>query len=102
MTKIILKKMIKIKIDEIMHQTLKRFIYFIIFSYIITLFILYYITCFNYRYYYIVNEWIKSSIFIFISIQILNILIIFAESSLRYLSFKNKRKKIYKLSLFLA
>ena len=96
------EKLIKIKIDKIMHQALKRFIYFIIFSYIITLFILYYITCFNYRYYYIIIEWIKSSIFIFISIQILNILIIFAESSLRYLSFKTNSEKIYKLSLFLA
>ena len=96
------EKLIKIKIDKIMHQALKRFIYFIIFSYIITLFILYYITCFNYRYYYIIIEWIKSSIFIFISIQILNILIIFAESTLRYLSFKTNSEKIYKLSLFLA
>ena len=96
------EKLIKIKIDKIMHQALKRFIYFIIFSYIITLFILYYITCFNYRYYYITIEWIKSSIFIFISIQILNILIIFVESSLRYLSFKANSEKIYKLSLFFA
>ena len=85
-----------------MNQTLKRFIYFIIFSYFITLFSLYYITCFNYRYYYITNEWIKSSIFIILSIQILTILIILIESSLRYISFKTNSEKIYKFSLFFS
>ena len=65
-----------------MHLALKRFLYFIIITYFITLFILYYITCFNYRYYYIISEWIKSSIFIFISIQILTISVILVESSL--------------------
>ena len=83
-----------------MHLALKRFLYFIIITYFITLFILYYITCFNYRYYYIISEWIKSSIFIFISIQILTISVILVESSLRYLSFKTNSENIYKLSLF--
>ena len=67
---------VKIKIYKILEIVLKRFIYFIIFSFIISLFFLFYIICFNYKYYYITNEWIKSSIFIILLMQIVSIIII--------------------------
>ena len=91
---------IQIKIKEILNIVLNRFIYFIIFSFILTFFSLYYITCFNYRYYYITYEWIKSSVFIIIFMEILSILIILLESILRFISLKINSEKIYKLSLF--
>ena len=75
--KIILKRKnnniddMKIKIKEIMVKTLRRYLYFIIFAFVLSLFSLFYITCFNYRYYYSTSEWIKSSIFIIIFIEIL-------------------------------
>ena len=75
--KIILKRKnnniddMKIKIKEIMVKTLRRYLYFIIFVFVLSLFSLFYITCFNYRYYYSTSEWIKSSIFIIIFIEIL-------------------------------
>ncbi len=91
---------IKMKLNEILKKIQKRFLYFIIFVFIFLLFSLYYITCFNYRYYYSITELIKSSIFIIIFMEILSILAILLESSFRFLSFKLKSEKIYKLSLF--
>ena len=93
---------VKIKIYKILEKVLRRFIYFIIFTFIISLFLLFYITCFNYRYYYITNEWIKSSIFIILFMQIISIIIILIETLLRLLSFKVNSEKIYKLSLFFS
>ena len=106
--KIILKRKnnniddMKIKIKEIMVKTLRRYLYFIIFVFVLSLFSLFYITCFNYRYYYSTSEWIKSSIFIIVFIEILSIITIFFESCLRMLSFKINSEKIYKLSLFFS
>ena len=93
------KEDIIIKLKQISDKALRRYIYFIIFSFIISLFCLYYITCFNYRYYYITNEWIKSSVFIIIFMEVLSHLAILIQTSLRFLSFKFSSEKIYKLSL---
>jgi hypothetical protein len=90
---------VKNKINQILEKVLKRYFFFIVFSFIITLFSLYYITCFNYRYYYITNEWIKSSIFIIILMEIVSFVTILIESSLRFLSLKFNSEKFYKLSL---
>ena len=98
-SKLNLKEDIIIKLKQISDKTLWRYFYFIIFSFIITLFSLYYITCFNYRYYYMTNEWIKSSVFIVIFMEVLSLLAILVETSLRFLSFKFSSEKIYKLSL---
>ena len=93
---------IKIKINKTFINVSRRIIYFIIFSFILSLSLLYYITCFNYRYYYITEEWIKSSIFIILLMEVLTIIIILLESSLRYLSLKINSEKIYKLSLLIS
>ena len=93
---------VKFKMFNIMKQLHKRFIFFIIFSFILTLFSLYYITCFNYRYYYITSEWIQSSVFIIIFMEILAILTILLETSFRFLGLKVNSEKIYKLSLFFS
>ena len=90
------------KINEVFHSILKRYLYFIIFSFIITLFSLDYITCFNYKYYYITNEWIKSSVFIILFMEILSIISIFIETGLRFLGLKFNSEKIYKLSLLFS
>ena len=68
--KIILKRKNN-NIDDMMVKTLRRYLYFIIFAFVLSLFSLFYNTCFNYRYYYSTSEWIKSSIFIIIFIEIL-------------------------------
>ena len=93
---------IKEKFNDIIKTTKRRFIYFFIFSFILTLFSLYYITCFNYKYYYITNEWIISSVFLIIFMEILTILCITIETCFRFLGLKLNSEKIYKFSLIFS
>ena len=74
----------------------------IIISYVISLFTWYYLSCFNNVYPNIKHEWVKSSIFIIIIMQLVPILLGFLETSLRYISFKCNSEKIYKLSQFIS
>ena len=48
------------------------------------------------------NEWIKSSILIIIIMQIVYILKILLETIIRFISFKLKSERIYKLSLIIS
>ena len=73
--------------------------YFIILSYIITTISWFYISCFNNVYYYSKIEWIKSSIFCFLLIEIIiSILIFLIESILRFLAIYYKNEKLFKWS----
>ena len=74
----------------------------IIISYVISLFTWYYLSCFNNVYPNIKHEWVKSSIFIIIIMQLVPILLGFLETSFRYISFKCNSEKIYKLSQFIS
>ena len=58
----------------------------------------YYVSCFNNVYPYTKIEWIKSSIVIIIGNQLLPIPMGLLETSLRFLSFKYKSEKVFKLS----
>ena len=93
---------IKAKVYQTLKSILNRMTYFIIISFIITFFTMYYISCFNYIYPHMKLEWIKSSIFIIIFMQILSLLLILLESIVRYISFLLKSEKVYKISLFLS
>ena len=90
------------EISKICKMIKKRYILFIILSFIITSFTLLYISCFNSVYPHMRNEWIKSSIIIIIIMEILSILKCLLETILRFISFKCKSEKIYKLSLILS
>ena len=79
----------------------KRYIIFIIIVTIILIISFLYLLCFNYVYPYSQIEWIKSSIAIMIIMQILSFLKCILETSLRYLSYKCKSEKLYKISMFL-
>lgn len=74
----------------------------IITNYIIAIFSWYYISCFNNVYPNIKIEWIISSIFIIIIAQILIFIIVFLETCIRFISFKCKSEKLYKLSHLLS
>lgn len=71
---------------------------FFIISYIITIFSWYFISCFNNVYPNTKREWIISSIFIFLSIQIMYLFLALFETILRFLSFKLKSEKLFKIS----
>ena len=76
----------------------KRYIYFIVFVYIILIICLYYLVCFNSIYPNIQIEWIKSSILIIVIRQILSVLQCLLETSLRILSFHFENERLYKIS----
>ena len=80
----------------------KRYISFIIFAFVVLLISLYYLLCFNYVYPKTQIEWIKSSVAIFIIIQILSILKILLQAILRFISFKCESEKLFHVSKFLG
>ena len=92
----------KIRMDIVIfiQKMEKYYNYFIITSYFITLLSWAYISCFNDVYYYSQNEWIKSSFFFFIIVEIISIFIALFETIFRYLSICSKNEKIFKLSKF--
>jgi len=94
-------KVLKQKITEIMKEIKKRYIAFIIVVSFILILSFFYLLCFNYVYPYSQIEWIKSSITIIIIMQLLSLLKCILETSLRYLSYKLKSEKLYKISKIL-
>ena len=93
-----LKYEIPIKIKSI----IKYIKILIIINYIIIIFSWYYLSCFNNVYPNINNEWILSSIFNIIIMQLLPFISTILEACLRFLSIKCESEKLFKLSLFLS
>jgi hypothetical protein len=71
---------------------------FFVINFVIYIFSFLYIISFNYVYHFTQIEWIKSSIFIIIVIDLCFIIVCLACAGLRILSFKCKSDRIYKLS----
>ena len=92
--RLIIKRSIAMLIREIK----KRYVSFIIMTFIILVISLYYILCFNYVYPKTQVEWIKSSVLIIFIIQLLSLLKCLYESLFRFLSFKCESEKLFKLS----
>ena len=92
---------LKYETIKIIRDLNKRYNYFIILSFIVIIFTWYYVSCFNYVYKYSRSEWIKSTIAIIIIMQIISVLACLLESIIRFLGFKLKSEKIYKISLLL-
>ena len=93
---------LKYEISKIIKIIKIRYNLFIILSFVITIFTLFYILCFNIVYPSMKNEWIKTSIIIIVVIQILSLLECFLESLIRIISFKCKSEKLYKISYLLS
>ena len=93
---------LKYEITRIIKSINSRNNWFILLSFVITIFTLYYVFCFNNIYPSMKGEWIKTSIIIIFSMQALSILQSFLETSIRFISFKCKSEKIYKISLLLS
>ena len=89
---------LKGEIIKVIEGIRKSYIGFICLVFFILIVSLYYFICFNYVYPNFQIEWIKSSIIIFIILQILSILTCLLETILRFLSFHYKSEKIYKIS----
>ena len=80
----------------------KRYLSFIIVSFIVSVFIWYHISCFNNVYKHMKGEWLVFSILIIVCIQLLSIVTSLVETILRFLSFRFKSEKLYKLSLIFS
>ena len=83
----------------IIQKIKSRYSLFFIIAYIISFFSWYYINCFNNVYPHIKGEWIISSICFILTMQILFPLVLsIVETNIRYLSFKCKSEKLFKIS----
>ena len=89
------------KIKELINSLIKRYLAFIIIVSIILILSFFYLLCFNYVYPYTQIEWIKSSITIMIIMQALYTLKCILETSMRFLSYRLKSEKLYKISQIL-
>ena len=94
--------LLKNEITRIIKKIVLRNTFFIIFSFVMSIFSLYYILCFNSVYPHVRNEWIKSSIIIIIVMQLLYLLECLFETIFRFISFKYKNERFYRISLLLS
>ena len=93
---------LKYEVTEIIKDIKRRNRNFIFISLFIIIFSLYYIFCFNNVYPHMRAEWVKSSILIILVMQILSLLVCLLETIIRFISFKCKSEKIYKIGLLLS
>ena len=92
---------LKVQITKLSKGIALRYIAFVIFVLVLFILLMFYLLCFNYVYPHTQGEWVKSSIFLIILMQILSILVCLLETGLRFISFKTKSEKLYKLSRLL-
>ena len=92
---------IRYEISQILKSMTTKIKILIIINYVISIFSWYYLSCFNNVYPHIKTEWIISSIFIILIVQILSIIVSFLVTSMRFISIKIESEKLFKLSLLL-
>jgi hypothetical protein len=93
---------LKYEMTQIIKDLEKRYTSFIVISFIILLFTWYHISCFNHIYIHMKKEWIIFSVLIIVCIQILSLLTSLLETIIRFLSFRFKSEKLFKLSLLFS
>ena len=93
---------LKYEMIQIIKELQNKYISFIIVSFVISIFIWYHISCFNNIYSHMKKEWLIFSILIIICIQAISLLTSFLEAILRFMSFRCKSEKLFKLSLLFS
>ena len=88
----------KRKMNQLIIDVNKKYIILIIISTIFNLFSWFYVSCFNNVYPNTKFDWIKSSLFLYIVVQLFCFLKIFLQSIFRYVSLKFKSQKIFQIS----
>ena len=94
--------LLKNEINQMVLKIRKRYIFFIILTILITLFAWLHISCFNIVYSHLKFEWIIFSVIIIVFMQIFSVLVCLFHSILRFISFKCKSEKIYKISYLIS
>ena len=95
-------EVLKNEINRIVNDIKRRYIIFIILTFLITIFTWIHISCFNIVYPHLKWEWLIFSIIIIFFMQIFSAFICLLDALLRFLSFKCKSEKIYKISYLLS
>ena len=93
---------LKDEINKIVSDIKRRYIFFIILTFLITIFTLIHISCFNMVYPHLKWEWLLFSVIIILFMQIFSTFICFLHTLLRFLSFRCKSEKVYKISYLLS
>ena len=93
---------LKYEMVQIIKDIANRYITFIIISFVISIITWYHLYCFNNIYPHMQKEWLIFSVLIILCIQILSLIATFAETIIRFLSFKFKSEKLFKLSQLLS
>ena len=93
---------LKIEMTELLKSSVKKIKIFTVINFIIIIFSWYYISCLNNVYPNISKEWIKSSIFIIVIVQIIPFIFVFLGTSFRYISIKCESEKLFKLSVLIS
>ena len=91
---------LKIEITKLTKGITIRYIAFVIFVIILFILLMFYLLCFNYVYPHTQGEWVKSSIFLIIIMQILEVAVAFLSAGLRFVGFALKSEKIFRFSKF--
>ena len=91
---------LKVEITKLSKGITIRYIAFIIFVIVLFILLMFYLLCFNYVYPHTQGEWVKSSIFLIILMQILSVLVALLQAGLRYIGFALKSEKIFRFSKF--
>ena len=96
----------ELKVNNDIIQIIKdiqgRYFTFIIICFIISLFTWYHLYCFNNIYPHMQSEWLVFSVLIILCIQVLSLLSSLLETILRFISFRFKSEKLFKLSLLFS
>ena len=93
---------LKSEIIIIIKKSKKKHIIFICLCCIISIISWYHISCFNSVYPNTKTEWIKSSIAVILAEQLLTVFMVLLEVIFRFISYKCKSEKIFKVSKFFA
>ena len=93
---------LKYEIIQIIKDIQGRYFTFIIICFIISLFTWYHLYCFNNIYPHMQSEWLVFSVLIIVCIQVLSLLSSLLETILRFISFRFKSEKLFKLSLLFS
>ena len=94
--------MLKSEISQIIKEIKIRYILFIVLAFLISIFTLIHISCFNIVYPNLKWEWLIFSSIIIVFMQVFSAFVCLIHTILRYISFKCKSEKIYKISYLLS
>ena len=96
------KKTLKTKSNHFVAKVKKSYIIYLCVSIFLNVFFWFYVSCFNNVYPNTKYDWIKSSMFLFIFLELLSTFKLFLEAVIRYFSLKKKLKQLFEFSQILG